>query len=571
MVYPVSAPATYTALTTELVVFLPSPKMRNVTITKIDATPNTSVNVYGDGVLVATLLNTQSISLYTDSRISLQGTGAAQVQILDPTDPIGLDFIAPMLVTDPPNFTRPSVFPSGFKVWCQPYRTPFGEVKFRYWTDIDYKMFRPSGWQAYTTYWVDPVNGLDTNAGTSAALPFKSVWKALNTSSATQAIINAKPGIYGQKVDGTKQGWCDQNVAANKVIQRWGDSGRVVLSNHYTDLSWSAAPGLPGVWMATTGSNGASNVWDAKFPDEFGDYMRYQKCNSPGEVQGIAGAYYISASTAVVAQVYVRTADGRAPDSNIRVMGANRNGRIVTDDIWVYLEYCDFEGGNLVFNAAQTSAVSTGQTIATYDCTAKYSASLGSDNPGFYVRGKGLYLAYRCVASQNSEDGFDMNYVSNAAQDGTGDGRSFIIVESVSRNNGNYINTQTPGGEPLSNGFTSHNSCVGLYINCVAFGNFGFNFHDALGARAWLMSCGAWDSRGSRATDNGDFRISQDNTSAYATAWWYDCYSRRPDGRPSTSLVSYEIKNYSSAYIRRHDFGGLGKTVGATSVVEVPI
>ena len=552
--------------------FLPSPKMRNVTITKIDATPNTVVNIYADGVLLQTLLNTQSVSLYTDSRISLQGNGAAQVQVTDPADPIGLDFVAPMLVTDPPNFTRPSIFPASFKIWCQPFRTPFGEVRFRYWTDIDYKMQRPSGWQGYTAYYVDPVNGLDTNAGTSQALAFKSFWKALNTSAAANATIYVKPGVYAQKVDGTKQGWCDQNITANKVILRWGDSGRIVLSNHFTDLVWTAAPGMPGVWTATSSSNGAGAVWDAKYPDAYGDYRRYQKCASPQDVAGIAGSYYTTSTTTAVAQVYVKTLDGRAPDADIRVMGANRNVRILTDDIQTYMEYCDVEGGNLVFNAGQTSAVSaTPQITVAYDCSAKYSSSQTSDVPGFYVRGKGLFLAYRCLAAQNSEDGFDMNYVSNSAQDGTGDGRSFIIVESVSRNNGNYISTQTPGGEPLSNGFTSHNSSVGIYINCVAFGNYGFNFHDALGARTWLMGCGAWDSIGSRATDNGDFRISQDNTSAYATAWWYDCYSRRPDGRPSTSLVSYEIKNYSSAYIRRHDFGGLGKTVGATSVVELSI
>ena len=364
-----------------------------------------------------------------------------------------------------------------------------------YTTNLDMGTYEVTGTGVYYV----ATDGDDGNPGTEAQ-PFGSVAKAVSMPGADTVLV--APGLYDYG-----KGWYVSGVAKSMNIKANGGAVTISQSVPQADLSWVAesAPNAD-VYKATWATLTMKNVRDAANLDSSGDFSLLTERASVAAVQANPGSYYINCS-----DVYVRTTDSRAPDSDIWVF-FNANAPACRNDNNVYIEGINFYGGA---DAFRTFGASSTRVVAAKDCSFKYSTGNGLE-----CAGGGLVICENCVAAANVTDGFHMQTDNTRTP-------NLVLVDCIGR--GNY-------GSTVSNGISSHADSTGhvLTVNTECYNNAGPNHADIGGCLTWCIAENCHDA----AHDN--FWI------ADGTMWCDTCVA----SNPGVSYFNYKASPTFVLYIR---------------------
>jgi len=163
----------------------------------------------------------------------------------------------------------------------------------------------PADWKTWTKIFVDPVNGLDTNTGTTADAAVKSLWKALSIPASTGKTLILVPdnAVFSYGATGgpwTRINTTSATINGSFIIMPYS----VFLNDGFGDATWTssmrhelesafAQTGTSNVFTAElalladapslSGAAGRNSgvVFDELSPDEFGTPKRYQRVSSP--------------------------------------------------------------------------------------------------------------------------------------------------------------------------------------------------------------------------------------------------------------------------------------------------
>jgi hypothetical protein len=389
----------------------------------------------------------------------------------------------------------------------------------------------PADMSSYTlTYYVDPVDGLDTNTGLSIAQAFKTLSKALTTVGANRIILY-KPGcaFLGGSTGG------NPTCAASFIIAPWDgyDSGsrctienRLTTAGAYTETS----PGS-GIWTAITASAAGYCVnanYTATLADGAVVPIPYVPSNTSAGCDANVHSCFISGTS-----VRVNVGPGNNAN-NVRWHVNGSNLRIDTAVNGVFIG-CDFVGGS-----QGTGSSTATNTLKYYDCGSYYGypgvinystgAATTSASDGGAVwssAGETWWINSRCYMGPT--DGLD--YKTS---------RNFLEVNSNSIYHG--IDAIHGGGNSVfgsCNASTGHGS-KGIRVGGMYGQAGGRVVHDIKQTNTgYIIVLGSriFGSTG-LTTDNVDLAIGGISSDG-SQMWAYDVQLTSPDGNASTSLYRY--------------------------------
>lgn len=299
-----------------------------------------------------------------------------------------------------------------------------------------------------TTYYVDPINGKDTNLGNNPDRPAKSILAVHGRSDVGEIILYG--GVY-EDSHVMNGGGINKNLI---IRAREGDD--VYLTSKRT-VTWTKTEGRTNIWQCTRSVAGA--VYDKRYVDNDGNWLKYYHSSSLDTVESMAGSCCISGTT-----VYVHSKDNLEPTSDVMVF-LNVSNLYLNDGCTVYLENIKCWGGNY------PAYLTEGCTLIAKNCDFRYSMASGSD--GITSFGGDLFLQ-DCNFTKNEDDGISYNKSTNRVARG-------IEINCRSWNNG------YEGGN--DNGSTLHNGCIGIRINGAYYQNQGPNIADVGGAQSINLGC----------------------------------------------------------------------------------
>lgn len=332
------------------------------------------------------------------------------------------------------------------------------------WVPFDVHVIRPNGTVAVgfdlaplapagKRYYVSP-GGSNANDGLTPATPKETLRHVFNRGDGVEIIL--MDGIH-------RRAWEGDNPPVSCSIKAF-PGARPIISAH-DNLTWGAVGAShPNVYQATR--SGVGQVYDAKYVDESGDYLRLAAVGSLDDVNDTPGSWFQSGST-----VYVRAHDDRAPDNDIRAYLRVNSGNAV-GDITVYLEGIAFEGGNSAFVAVANG--SDVPKVYAKNCTFKYSTSPSGNC--FSSRGAITYLQ-DCEAVGGIRDGFNYHAEGSAIPQA-------VEINCVGRNNG-----MPEDANNSYNGSTGHDGALIARFNGVYTHNKGPNIADVSGCKSWNVCC----------------------------------------------------------------------------------
>lgn len=361
-------------------------------------------------------------------------------------------------------------------------------VKFS--TDFDVSKFKNI---SATTYYVDPVNGIDTNTGLSGS-PVKSINKALTLCASGDTII-LFDGVYTRTL-----ALNSANIAksVNIIAQ---NKGKAICGTHDA-LTYTKTAGKTYVYQSTR-----SNVNKVVDISGIANDVTYPltKVSSIDECDALAGSWYTDNVT-----LYVHTLDGTTPDNN-KVLGLLLNNSFgivpAVANMVVYLEGIKILGGQNGNVMIQNTATYPVPSLYAKDCDFLHNALLNS----VQIEGAKYAFFQNCKAMFADSDGF--NYHAKNGQI-----VKSIEVNCVGGNNGSNVNTFD-----INNGSTTHDGCKSIRINCTYFNNKGCNVADVhVGTQSLNLGIVAYDSDSS-TTDA--YRCNFSAQQSGAELWLENCVS----------------------------------------------
>jgi hypothetical protein len=347
--------------------------------------------------------------------------------------------------------------------------------------------------------WIS-TTGNDTTGNGTEGTPYRTFGKAFTEAAlkvADTVTIKVGPGLYNRQ-----SSWTTTPPSKNLNIIAY--NGEAIVSKRYEALSWSVHSGT--TYVATRSA--VNHVRDDADQDANGVAARLTLAADLATCIATPGSYFISGSI-----LYVNLIDGRAPDSNVLVMGAlgSAQGK---EDFSYYCEGLTFEGGTA--GALYLPSTTPVAAVATFvDCNFRYGVING-------LRSVGVprINCHNCDAYASDQDGF--NY-----QQGSGDPR---IVEIDCRGFSNGIADNNDNGSAL------HGTCRGIRFNCEYFANRGPNVVDVDSSKSWNYLVTAQNST---ATSNPTAFLASGN--AANEMWVEECTANDTtalNGASSSTLYS---------------------------------
>jgi len=353
----------------------------------------------------------------------------------------------------------------------------------RYTSDFNARSLKPT---PSTTYYVNPLTGSDSQAGTSKALAFKSLKKALQTVSGGDKQIIVAAGTY-YYLDGAQGYDCAQGVS---IVC---DSGGVAeFKNSVYPRVWTQDATYPGLYSTPTNFNGEN----LKTLDD-ATTLRWSIDGYNGTVVGGDTGPLLVGSTPLdtlqggtvgrsmgMTTCYVRLPFNLDPNKYLNIWYASTNFLIVdnsSNPCTIYMEGLVFNYGNITTVIIYTS--NTASKFIAYRCGFQ-NARTGNC---FQIFGCGLAVMDRCFSKDSWLDGF--NYQNNQQNSGSYD---FDVVEHECWSEG-IIGRDTAGANEPS---TVHNGTNIIRINCRYPGGQNYSIHDVGNGLSFNVGC---DLRGSLA------------------------------------------------------------------------
>jgi hypothetical protein len=331
---------------------------------------------------------------------------------------------------------------------------------------------------ATVTIWVSQARGNDTTGAGTFAAPYAGVKKALTMVTAgtpTNLIIEA--GYYN-RVTGPNGTTADADLNVYGI-------GDVIFSNAYEPLTWTAH--TTGVFKAPRSA--VAGVRDKAVANQYGADTLIQQVTTLAACESTGGTWYTDGTT-----LYVHRADDALPTngtatSSTQVFSQLPNGWISTANPRLYTySGITFEGGVDGTIRVSGSMASTNVRAVFNKCVFAYAcsnlANIATTAPnGLSNVGLSWCIAVDCVAHSNQADGFNHHQgPTNLVHS------KFVEVNCVS-----YANGWNNGVDNF-NGFTGHAACIGLRVNCIAYGNRGPEFADIDSTVIWNIGCASLGS-----------------------------------------------------------------------------
>lgn len=398
--------------------------------------------------------------------------------------------------------------PAGFKWPFSRYPVGLSGSADQYSVDIDPRsLVNPKIWASTTFIHVDPVSGNDGTATVVSSPsdrthPAKSIGVAVNLGNiaATPFRVLLKAGTYNRTVSGPAVG--GHPISQPCSFEAWGGRAIVAL---YDVLVWSLDGVVTNCYTASR--TNVARVFDISVLDAYGHYT---------ELANVADAATCNTTpnswAQVGALVYVNRGGGLVvTDANVRcLLGASLTNMQLAAGAWdVYLNNIDFEGG-----AGGGVMFSTGactRNIVAEDCTFRYGGGAAVASCGVSItQMAGLTAFFRCDASANSQDGFNVHYPTV-----TGPDRGYLLtVDCTAKNNGRGTSTS-------NNGWTLHEDCLGIDVNGLYDGSYGGQVHIIDTSQGWCVGTKAMRSRGD-IPDGGTYQSTGYRTDTSAILWLAD-------------------------------------------------
>jgi len=353
-----------------------------------------------------------------------------------------------------------------------------------------------------TQYYLDPVNGSDSNSGLSSSAAFKTLGHALAQGSAgvtigIQLVLSANYVALGSA------GWSNYQPTANVVItNRTGYRFICTQTGASTPTSWTQNGTYSNVYQVATHFYSVIDIASASQPSLV--IPAGQKCTVNGQYILGDGAtvhtvthcppmyqvYTLQTSVAAVAanpgsyyydgtNTYVSTPTGRAADANVIGSVSVNNGRAGSqNNQFTYVEGLDFVGGSACFIAYNVSTV-TGQTFVFNNCSFQGSSN---NNNCLSIQSYCTVYVYQCLGASGQADTF--NYHSYEA-DGVTPNTSpnFHEFECVAI----YAGFNTAAAS--NNCFTGHDYCWGTRVLCLAINSTSGPIIDDNYCKTWNVGC----------------------------------------------------------------------------------
>jgi hypothetical protein len=339
-----------------------------------------------------------------------------------------------------------------------------------YFTDYNIALNKNTGG---ASYYVDVVNGNDTNNGLTLGTALKNIQTAV----AKSDVITIYLANGGYNKD---SGFNGIAITKNINIIGLGDSVICDTSDVLTDFISSANPNL----YRTTRVIGTLAVYDTNVLDANGDYTKLTKQTDLTVANNTPGSYYTTGSYIFVHPADSRDLTGLTAEQAKIVSYVNVNNLVASGNIKIYIENLKLEGGTNWFK--NTGA---GQNLEVFakNCKFKYTSS----QDVFDIDGASLVVVENCLAARAYEDGFNYHALNNVKP-------KVIEINCVGRHNGH-------ASDDTDNGSTMHEGGSIIRLNGEYHHNVGPNVADVSpGNRTWNIACDAHDSL-AQSINRGDF------------------------------------------------------------------
>lgn len=342
-----------------------------------------------------------------------------------------------------------------------------------YIPSISVKDFAIAKYRNMKKYYVDYINGLNTNDGLTALTPVKTVAYAYTTLGAR--LIYLAPGLHRADSWGILS-----NSTTNDDLFIIGSPGTIVSKATNNSVTWTS---VSGTIYSSTVSN-CMDVIDYSRLDNYGYPLLLTRKATQAEMLATPDSIWISGSNL---QINLN----RVPDSNCLVVLNNQVNSYRGNNSYLYIENVTFMGGTRAFNLQNNTGTSSTLIGLFKNCRFIHGGASPTDNTvgeGLRTSNALLTWAEDCIAYNNRRDGF--NYRKESGGKVT---HQCYAIETNCQSflNGGGIDTSTS-----VNASSAHDAFITLRLNCKGYSNVGPNFIDVEGAYTWNVNCEAWDSRG---------------------------------------------------------------------------
>lgn len=377
----------------------------------------------------------------------------------------------------------PYDFPNEFTWADNPLKNHiFTDGEGNFATDFDVSILAPKG----KKYYVDGVNGIDTNDGLTPETALQKIITAYNKSDVVEIMVAS--GHYGDA-----QGFNNTVIAKSISIKAIDGADVTISTKRGLGSAWVKTDGYTNVYNATRTL--IKRVLDYTNVDINGDYIDLVLVGSVALVDSTPNSYYYSGGV-----IYAHTFDDRPADDEVTVYLDLRNLEVLGNKT-VYLENIKLDGGKYCIRAS--SDVTGAPTILAKNCSFKYA---------FYDDGVSHYGAnviyQNCTFAKNLNDGISHNMYSSTPT-------KAIEIDCISRHNG-----VTEGND---NGSTSHDGCSVIRLKGAYYHNVGPNVADVGGSESVNIACTANDSKGSGDSSKKGFTSSTNNGITGNKVWLDSC------------------------------------------------
>lgn len=341
------------------------------------------------------------------------------------------------------------------------------------------------------TYYVDPEGGSNRAGGESWRDALQTVTEALAKPDVGTVIVR---GDYIYRMD--SKGPEGLGVYdGNRDVSIIAEGGRAVFTTARKN-AWSDSG--TGVFESSSTGGRVTKVLDTSRADEYGEYLDLTEASTLAECKAKEGTWFYAGGR-------VHLNHGGKPGPEVLLLRASQQG-ISAKNVRLYMRGLHFVGGG---NGAFSDLGASGSVIYAEDC--KFTHNWQSD--GFKIRDAKLSIAINCVAALNGNDGFNYHMGAETSP-------QFVEVGCKG-----FANKADATG----NGSTSHDSCVGIRVNCTYHGNAGPGVADVDDARTYNIACASWGN-GPSANACG-FQASSENRKGEGARMWLDhCSAEKNSG-----------------------------------------
>lgn len=333
-------------------------------------------------------------------------------------------------------------------------------------------------------YYVDRVNGSDSNDGLTEQTPLKTMTAAYNKSDI--AVMKLTNGVYD--MSRTLRG-----ITIKKDLSIIGMGDEVYITSH-SDSVFSKTDSYENVYQSNRGL--ITGVVDMNIKDIYNDWLQYEQVSTIDRVEEVTGSY-----AHIGGVVYIHTVDNRVPDDNLLLFAGGSN-IAMSGGHTLYLENLKvIEGTNPLL--VTDDGGGTHPKVFCKNCTFAYTPYQSGD--AVSLQGVEIAIFQNCTVKHAKKDGFNYHalngvipkaieirctaYGCGYSTDNDDQGSTIHDGGKIIRVNGNYFDNRSGNIADESEGTQSWNiGCVSHDSNGGS-GGYNTNFFCYPGVEMWLDNC----------------------------------------------------------------------------------